>query len=191
MKRMLYETRDQSMLRFPAGLILLSVSSAVGLTVLPKPTSQVTNSDQFLIDPTAFTFNASQGYNGDILRDATKRYYAIMFGTRSTAADEAAATAQGETTAMLQQLLKSGDLTQNAYDRHVSVSGPSDSRRGFGFALSAGEAAAKVTFGTIAGCDINVATDVEVKTASTDESYKLIVKAPRITVEAPTVFGAM
>ena len=44
----------------------------------------------------------------------------------------------------------------------------------------------------ITGCDVNVTTSAAtVKTLNTDESYALLVKAPRIIVTAPTVFGAM
>ena len=45
--------------------------------------------------------------------------------------------------------------------------------------------------GDIVGCDVNVSSSIEIKDALTDESYTLHVSAPRITISAPTVFGAM
>tara|TARA_B110000046_G_scaffold183074_1_gene218396 strand:+ start:69 stop:1001 length:933 start_codon:yes stop_codon:yes gene_type:complete len=45
--------------------------------------------------------------------------------------------------------------------------------------------------GDIVGCDVNVSSSIEIKDARTDESYNLYVAAPRITISAPTVFGAM
>ena len=43
----------------------------------------------------------------------------------------------------------------------------------------------------ILGVDIAVKTNVSVKTLETDESYSMWIGAPRISIEAPTVFGAM
>jgi hexosaminidase len=71
-------------------------------------------------------------------------------------------------------------MLQNAFDRYRAIIFQRRKPDGAAPALS-----------TITGCDVNVTSDVQVKTLTTDESYELHVRAPRLFVRAATVFGAL
>ena len=81
---------------FLASLLLPAIVGA--LTIWPKPQSQTTTSDLFVLDPTKFAFNgAGQGGESPILLGAFKRYRGIIFlhspAARDGARDSAAAVA--------------------------------------------------------------------------------------------------
>ena len=77
---------------FAAGALVLAALAAVAesdakaMTVWPKPQSQSFDGATYVLEPSAFAFDATgPGAKSDIISDAFKRYRGIMFGHGPTA----------------------------------------------------------------------------------------------------------
>ena len=155
--------------------MMISIFIGLGVAgVLPKP-AHVTNAGTTLALSPTFSF-AATGVDSDTLQGAFQRYTTIIADGASSISGAAHADLRS-----LSHLRSSGLLSEEEFasfrarvDGHAKVEG-----------------VATTSDAALVGCDVKVAHNDTVKTLATDESYTLTIAAPRCTIDAPTVYGAM
>lgn len=165
-------TRKLGGLRFAAAFSV-GVAFASALSIVPRPLNQTSDGQLISLDIHKFDF-AATGKDSALLQAAFKRYSALLAHGR-----------RGLTSASLADQrsldwLRSSSLL--SAEEHASLTAR--------VKTNAGKLPAAAT-AAIVGADVAVAGDDKVKTLVTDESYTLLVAAPRIRIEAATVYGAI
>lgn len=127
------------------------------------------------LDMKAFQFHTT-ATAGPLLTKAIARYAAILANSMSVSG---AQHADMRSLRWLRQrnvisASEHDDIMQRITLEHISVDAPASAAS------------------LISGCDISVVTSAEApKTIDTDESYSLVIRSPRIVINAKTVYGAM
>ena len=149
------------------------------MSIVPKPRNITAKGGPPLsLSSLKFQFAAKGKVDSPLLRAAFKRYAAILTAHHSSGSSL-------NDKRSLDWLLSSSLLSPS--EHAALASRIADRTNASGSALLTADA----TGGMIVGADVYVEHADAIKTLSTDESYSLTIAAPRITIRAATVYGAM
>ena len=152
---------------------VLLPSTVTSQTIVPKPLNQTTTNTVLNLNAHDFNFTATEK-NSPLLQAAFTRYSKILLHAKRGLNSNSLADQRS-----LDWLLSSSLLSKTEYDE-LTARVPSTPK--------------KDTMNlptTIVGVDVAVTSDIQVKTLDTDESYVMNIAAPRISITASTVYGAM